>query len=125
MYYGDNLPYEYIMYKNQYNRKQKKAISGAKILTSIIGLAAVICLLWFLSTLGTKKDVVIDPTLQTPINTGGNSPTSDWYVGKKISAAGTITPASGTLDYTHTLTLSGSSDTIPVMSSTLDLSPYK
>jgi len=46
-------------------------------------------------------------------------------VGKKVSLAGMIESASDTLEYTHALTITGSSESIPVMSSTLDLSPYK
>ncbi len=46
-------------------------------------------------------------------------------MGKKVSLAGMIESASDTLAYTHTLTITGSSESIPVMSSTLDLSPYK
>ena len=106
------------MYQSAYRYPQKKRTSRvAKLVASIVGIAILVGGIRYLSSLGSKIE-----QNQTVTNTGSTIQ-ADWYFGKDVSLAGTLSGSAEPLSYSHTLITTGE-ETIRLNSSSIDLNNY-
>lgn len=106
------------MYQSAYRYPKKKHTSRvAKLLASIVGIAILVGGIRYLSSLGSKLEQT-----QTVVSTWSTIQ-SDWYFGKDVSLAGTLSGSSEPLSYSHTLITTGE-ETIRLNSSSIDLNNY-
>lgn len=108
------------MYQSPYRYPRKKRTPwGAKLLAILIALAVLVGGIRYLSSLGSKIEEQVVNTTKT-----GSALWGDWYIGKDISIAGTLSWSTDPLAYSHTLITTGW-DIVRLGSTTINLNNYE